>query len=84
MADVVHLATSRESPAVRACGTCRYQRRVGFSDRMCGAVENQCCTVRMYQASGCGPAGLLWEPRPPRRSFARWIWDTMFSMGAGR
>lgn len=80
----IRLATSRERPAVKACCTCAYERRVGFTERVCGAVHNDCTMVRLYDVSPCGPEGRLWEPRPPRRSLARWIYDTFLKIGDAR
>ena len=83
-ADIVKLASSRERPAVRACATCRFlldQKRPMFWK--CGAEGGRYTQFlrQPHALSDCGETGRLWEPRPPRRSLARWIYDTFFNMG---
>ena len=83
-APIIHLATSRERPAVRACATCAHVRgRIPFF-QCCGATGLDISSERMFANSACGRDGAMWEPRPPRRSLARWIYDVFFAWGGER
>lgn len=65
MAEVIRLASIQPRP-VRACATCRHATLVE------NPVLNACAAVGEYTGierlpgRACGPAGLLWEPRPLR------------------
>lgn len=61
MAEVVRLASSRERPIVRACGTCQHLKS-GWIDQ-CRATGSHVSTERLYSNSACGVAGKLWEAR---------------------
>lgn len=82
----IRLATSRERPAVRSCATCVHRLKDRDWGVTCSVTGFFTDIERRYRGS-CGPEGLLWELRPPkrprplRRSLARWIWDTFCNMG---
>lgn len=81
--NVIHLATSRERPAVRACATCVHHGR-WFEPARCDATGLTDWVARSASDAPCGREGHLWEPRPPRRSLARWIYDVFFAWGGER
>lgn len=69
--------------AARACGTCKHFRRDGtWSDPdRCDAFHARAFMMRS-EPDYCGLDGRFWEPRPPRRSVARWLYDTFLNMGS--
>lgn len=81
MAEIIRLATNQVKP-VRACATCRYfmpddYPRVHALD-YCGAVGDYVSAERPY-GHICGPAGLMWEPNPPRvPGFIERAWRFIF------
>jgi hypothetical protein len=66
MSNVVKLASSRERPAVRACGTCRFN-----ADDSLSMGSTLCNLFRTYQLSAlnqevlCGSERRGWEALPP-------------------
>lgn len=76
--NVIRLATSNQSPAKRACSTCRHREWDSLiALHRCGALGFQCRHERADERGQCGSSGLMWEPIPPRQrgAFERaWRW----------
>ncbi len=65
-ADLIHLATSRERPAVRACGTCRHAG-IDFRTGKDACLYGGRARVLAYCAREpkfCGPLATKWERDP--------------------
>lgn len=58
--NIVRLATSRERPVVKACGSCRWD---GGAYDSCKATRRYSGDERRNPDGACGPPGKLWERR---------------------
>lgn len=67
-----------ETKPIKNCLTCAH-RYAGLSGiATCAATGWHCTIARQNPSSGCDESFSGWEPAPPRRSLAQWIYDTFF------
>lgn len=67
MSNVIKLASARERPVIKACGTCKHMRSSNPMFQKCAAVGDYTSTVRLGECRD----GAIWEPKPEWPGFFR-------------